>query len=127
MKYTLRNLVLHYLFWLIFFALGRLFFLVYYAGYISQQNISIGEVLLAFPSGLRLDTATFCYPGFIMLLFITLYSTFGGRLFRFLLQGFNYLLLTGYSLIIVGEAGIYEEWQTKLNFKALRYLAHPLR
>jgi phosphoglycerol transferase MdoB-like AlkP superfamily enzyme len=125
MKYTLRNLVLHYLFWLIFFALGRLFFLVYYAGYISQQNISIGEVLLAFPSGLRLDTATFCYPGFIMLLFITLYSTFGGRLFRFLLQGFNYLLLTGYSLIIVGEAGIYEEWQTKLNFKALRYLAHP--
>ncbi len=125
MRAPLKNLLLHYFFWLLFFALGRFLFLIYYAGLISQQGISLAEVLRAFPSALRLDTATFCYPGFLILFLVLLFYYFRNGFIINLLRWFNYLLIICYSLIIAGESGIYEEWQTKLSFKALRYLSHP--
>lgn len=125
MKFIFKNLLRHYFFWLAFFALGRLAFIVYYLGMIFHSGIPLTEILKAFPAALRLDTATFCYPSFFILTLLTVqYYTRSGWVNR-LLRGFNYLLIISYALIIAGEAGIYEEWQSKLNFKALRYLAHP--
>ncbi|MGC8864760.1 MAG: LTA synthase family protein [Bacteroidales bacterium] len=125
MKFIFKSLLRHYFFWLIFFALGRVAFIVYYAGLMFHSGMPFMEILKAFPSALRLDTATFCYPAFIILVLLMIkYYARSAWVDRLLLI-FNYLLIVCYSLLIAGEAGIYEEWQTKLSFKALRYLAHP--
>lgn len=125
MKVTLKNLFFHYIFWMLFFALGRLVFILYYSRLIVHQDISLSIVIAAFPAALRLDTATFCYLGFLIWLFLTINCCIQNKFFKNLLQWFNYMLIAAYAMIVVGEAGIYEEWQTKLSYKALRYMAHP--
>lgn len=98
---------------------------MYFLDLVRINNIGIGELCMAFPSAFKLDLATTAYFLMPTYLFTVLLVFTGLSVFRYLIQWANYLLILGYSLIIIGELGIYPEWKTKLTYKALLYLAHP--
>jgi len=113
------------LFWLLFFALGRLVFILFYIGDIWSSTDSVGEILLTFQKGFKLDLATVCYfmfiPFFIHLIEIFISPPFIHKINQF----FHWILISLYSLLISSELGIYSEWRTKINYKALLYLQNP--
>lgn len=113
------------LFWLVFFAFGRLVFLIFYSEDVFKNADTFTEVLASFIYGFKLDLATTCYfmlfP-FLLHLVLIFYSP---KWISKLNQAYHAILIVIYSLLIVGEIGIYAEWRSKLNFKAILYLKNP--
>lgn len=114
-----------YLFWILFFALGRLVFLLYYGSEISQQTNSFVEVLTSFQKGFNLDLATASYFMIIPFIMHLVMAFFSPPIMNQLLKIYHSSLVILYSLLVSAELGIYAEWKTKINYKALLYLRNP--
>lgn len=114
-----------YLFWILFFALGRLVFLLFYGSEIFQQTDSFVEVLTSFQKGFNLDLATASYFMLIPFLMHLVMAFFSPPIMNQLLKIYHVSLVILYSLLVSGELGIYAEWKTKINYKALLYLQNP--
>lgn len=125
MKQVLLSLLRQFLFWILFFNLSRLVFIFYYFGLIRAGGAGWPEILMAFPSALKLDVAVACY--FLILPFLILaIQSFGvASWLNTVNKAYTAVMAIAYSLAEAGEIGIYREWQTKLNYKALQYLSHP--
>lgn len=80
---------------------------------------------MIFPHALRLDTSTICYLTFIPLIILLLQSLLIKKWFIHGIYIYNIVLIILYSFIVAGETGLYEEWKTKLTYKALLYLQNP--
>lgn len=120
-----KQMFLQFLFWLLLFAFFRAFFLVYYASLVKFEHPSIPHILYSFLAGMHLDIATAAY--FLMIPFLLLFLAllFGERLLRSSLSIYTFFITLFYVLISAGEIGIFKEWQTKLNYKAIAYLSRP--
>jgi len=113
------------LFWVLFFALGRLVFLLFYSGQVAENSDNLAEILASFTHGFKLDLATACYFMFFpMLIHLTAFF-YSPKWLSKLNLIYNSVLIVIYSLLIIGELGIYAEWRSKLNFKAILYLQNP--
>ncbi len=113
----------HFLFWLVFFAISRLVFLMYNLP--LPDGAGFSEVMATFYHAFRLDLSTVCYLMAFPLLLYMLQSFRDLRLFRIIRNIYTGLIIFLYSGIVAAEAGVYQEWQTKLHFKALLYLQQP--
>lgn len=114
-----------YLFWLIYFALGRGLFMLFYAADIVQTTAPLSEVLMAFAHGFKLDVAT---TGYVMVLpfFLHLIKIFySPPALSNVNRYYHFILIVLYALMVTAEIGLYGEWHSKLNYKALLYLQHP--
>lgn len=113
------------LFWLLFFALGRAVFLIYYGSEALASADTIGEVLLSFVNGFQLDLATTCY--LMMFPFVAHLVTifYSAPIISRIIQIYHSILVIAYSSLVSSELGIYAEWKTKINYKALLYLQNP--
>jgi phosphoglycerol transferase MdoB-like AlkP superfamily enzyme len=111
------------LFWLLFFAVTRGLFLVLYSHLLA--GIPTKETLAVFYHALRLDTTAACYLMSIPLLLFTVQLCFKHKIITIVLRIITLIELTISSLIVFAEIGIYGEWRSKLNYKALAYLHHP--
>ncbi|MDR0603792.1 MAG: sulfatase-like hydrolase/transferase, partial [Bacteroidales bacterium] len=111
------------LFWLLFFAFTRLLFLLVYNNLLSA--VPMKEIFAVFYHALRLDIATACYFLSIPLLIFVLQLCIRHRITTLLLRIIVIIELILASLITFAEIGIYGEWRSKLNYKALVYLRHP--
>ena len=114
-----------WLFWLLFFALGRSVFIIYYGADIWTQSHSIGEILLSFQKGFNLDLATSSYFMFFPFVIHSIQFFYSPDWINKINQFYHWLFITLYSLLIGSELGIYAEWKTKINYKALLYLQNP--
>lgn len=113
------------LFWLLFFAFGRLVFLLYYSNEIITNSDHFLEVLASFYYGFKLDLATTSYfMGIPMILHLVMMFYSPAWMNR-ILQAYHSILMILYSFLIVGELGIYAEWRSKINYKAILYLQNP--
>jgi phosphoglycerol transferase MdoB-like AlkP superfamily enzyme len=112
-----------FLFWLLFFAITRGLFLLIYSNLLT--GISIKEIMSVFYHALRLDIATAGYLITIPLLFFVLQLCFRHKITLILLRAVTIIELLATSLILFAEIGVYGEWRSKLNYKALVYLRHP--
>ncbi len=112
-------------FWLLFFAVARLIFMVYYWDFFSASGAGLGEMGSLFFHAMHLDLATAAY--FLMFPFVLLMVQSFVKLpfFNTLNKIYTSFMILFYTLITTGEMGIYGEWKTKLNIKALRYLQNP--
>jgi len=124
-KKIIINLLRHLTFWLLIFASGRIFFLIYYHGIIAHSHIKFTEIAGLFFHALQLDVATFCYIASLFLFLYVIESITKWRAINQIVKYLNFLLIGIYFLIVAGETGLYDEWHTKLNMKALAYLKHP--
>ena len=113
------------LFWLLFFAVGRLVFLLYYTSDVWSSVDSISEILMTFQKGFKLDLATASYFMFFPLLIHLIEIVFSPPILGRINQFYHWLLIALYSLLVSSELGIYAEWKTKINYKALLYLQNP--
>lgn len=120
---TCRYLAKLFLFWLILFALNRLVFLFVQAA--ALADIPFSEMLAAFYHGLPLDVSAACYS--CAFPFLVLWAAY--------LTGYRGLVRVLMVLVIVqvflhcamafGDAALYTEWHTKLNWKALAHFRRP--
>lgn len=113
------------LFWLLVFSLLRIVFLTYYMPLLQLEAISLTEVFGVFAAAFWLDISTIGY----LLLFPLLISVIAllkpGKIWPWIINTYVFLVLLTYSLIVLGETGLYGEWKTKLSYKALAYLQNP--
>lgn len=119
------SLFKQYFFWLIVFALTRAVFYIYYYNLIIQDNIPFTDVIYSFWYAIPLDISTASYILLIPFLILVIQSVVFSRSLSKITFAYAALMIVVYVLITVGELGVYEEWKTKLQFKALNYLAHP--
>ena len=112
-----------YLFWMVFFFICRSIFLVY--NFDEMKEISFGEILSAFWQALYLDTSLASYfLGFTFFIF-SIHVFFPKKIFINIYKIYVIILLVLLSLITIAELEIYNEWGTKLNVKAIKFLEHP--
>ena len=123
MKKFLFELVKLYLFWMLFFLVGRTLFLLSQTALLG--GIPFGEILKVYPNALKLDTSAACWLMAPMLLLMTLQLVAKWRWIGLAKKVLMCVMLIVTSLTIFGEIGIYEEWQVKINIKALMYLRRP--
>lgn len=115
--------MVHLLWWMVIFFLGRLLFIIYN----SEKLRSSGalEVLKSFISGGRVDLAMACYlsaPALLLGLFFS--SNQREALYKIAFR-FNQVLLLLVAFIYSAELPLYGEWNQKLNAKALWFLQQP--
>lgn len=123
MKKFLIELVKLYIFWMLFFLVGRTLFLLSQTALLG--GIPFGEILKVYPNALKLDTSAACWLMAPMLLLMAIQLVAKWRWIGVAKKVLMCVLLIVTSLTIFGEIGIYEEWQVKINIKALMYLRRP--
>ena len=110
---------------LLMFAVLRIVFIANYWHLVNVDNIPFTEILHSFYKALRLDIASACFimllPSLVMFILVCLNKSTSYRWVRW----YFYIVIAIYILIVMGEIGIYGEWGTKLNYKALVYLENP--
>lgn len=123
MKQFFFTLAKHFLFFFLFFFLGRIFFL-----FANQPAVSAApwsEILLTFRHALRIDLSTICYLMVVPTLLISVRLCTDNRWITRLLNGYGALVIIVCSAIIFADIAVYGEWANKLNYKALQYLRNP--
>jgi phosphoglycerol transferase MdoB-like AlkP superfamily enzyme len=113
----------HYVFWLVLFAFGRAVFLLW--NFEELDGIPVGEILLSFIKAWYVDTAMASYLLIIPFVFLLLSAATGKLWFTRISDGLHLLLLIGFFLITFGELSIYDEWHSKLTYKALWFFSNP--
>lgn len=111
-----------FLFWLIFFAVQHILFLWYNNAEI--KNSELGEILFSFIYSLRIDISAICYlmslPMVILILSLFLKNN------KALIKSFHFINIFLFVLcliICISDLALYSVWGTKINAKALSYLA----
>ncbi len=107
-----------YLFWMLFFALDRLVFLLFFTDKLSE--LSFGEKAATFWYALRLDSAMVAYISAIPLIFYIIFL-FLKRSFLPRRAGKVYVISLLVIFVFVGgfNWNLYREWGTKINYRAL--------
>ncbi|MEN8225277.1 MAG: LTA synthase family protein [Bacteroidota bacterium] len=121
----LASILKQYIFWLLFFALNRAIFLLYYFPLVAMEKPGFNEVMAGFWYALRLDISTASYILIIPFLLLLIKALLNQRWIDYTNKIYTALMITAYALITTTELGIYSEWKTKLHYKALHYLSHP--
>lgn len=123
MKRYVISIFKHFLFWMLFFAIGRFIFLL---SNISQLN-SIGflEIVSSFFYALKLDFSTACYLMVFPFLILTLQLVVKAKWLNGILKIYAMITILTCYVITFADINIYGEWSNKLNYKALIYLQHP--
>lgn len=113
------------LFWIVLFAILRLTFIIFYAGVISESSAPLSDIIKTFWYAIPLDLSMAGYVGILSWIIINIQILINTRISDKIHKTIQYILIFVAALITVGEIGIYGEWKTKLNYKALEYLNHP--
>ncbi len=109
---------------IVFFS-ARTLFLVYHFNLLKAEPIPFSEILMTYWVAIPLGISTASYLiGFTFLLTLILFFV-KSKYFFIADKVYMIIAIAVFSLIICGELGIYEEWRTKLNIKALYYLKNP--
>lgn len=110
---------------MLFFALQRAIFLIYYTQTIKISKIPLGNVLQTFIAAIKLDAATTSYILIIPCILLVIRGFTVKKWVTTANNMYTLLVLLIYLLISSGELGLFGEWQTKLNYKAIAYLKNP--
>lgn len=125
MKKIIISLLLQYLFWMLFFFILRAVFLAYNFRLLSMEEITIGETLLAFWHGLKLDSATAGYILLIPSLILSIQGFFRAAWLNHVNKAWALIVIFTLSLIVSAELGTFAEWKTKLTTSAFVHLENP--
>ncbi len=125
MKTILKSLIKQFIFWLLFFAFLRAIFLIYNYKFLIIEDISFCEVIASFWYAINLDIASTCYILLVPFLILLVQSLYCPNWLNIFNKVYTAIILFLYSLLTTAELGIYEEWKTKLHYKALKYLSNP--
>lgn len=121
----LLSLIKLYLFWLFVFVLWRVIFIAINYELLVDSGANIADTFPILWYALELDVSTASYfVGLIFLIQSVGYFS-ASKIFSLISNVLNYIFILLYSLLAIGEIGLYPEWKMKLNAKALEYLNRP--
>jgi phosphoglycerol transferase MdoB-like AlkP superfamily enzyme len=123
MKNILKSVIKQVAFWFLFFALSRIIFLIYYRKYLI--GIDTTSILAVFIHAWKIDLSTVCYIMALPFLLLTIQSLHHKFWINNVILIYQSIIIFIYALITTAELGIYDEWQTKLSSKVIKYLSHP--
>jgi phosphoglycerol transferase MdoB-like AlkP superfamily enzyme len=117
--------VSYFLFWLVYFALARVFFIAYHYDKISQ--IGLNQSLKTFLYGIRLDASM---AGYLCVLpfFLLSFSSISKKIQTFCLKItklYTNLMLAIVCILITVDLELYKNWGYRLDDSFLKYLASP--
>ncbi len=112
-----------FLFWMIFFQITRLVFLLWNRE--ELHGLGFVEIIPVFFHSIYIDTAMSCYMMGITWLLYAIASFTEKNIFLKVSRYFSVLIIIAISLITIGELPIYDEWHTKLTYKAIWFLGTP--
>ena len=124
-NYTL-NILRIYLFWIIIFTIFRIVFGIVNYSLIKGDEIGLFDLLPIIYHSFALDMSMASYfvvPSFLLLSIDVFLKS---KVLQKLSHILQYVFIFSYSVIIIGEIGLYPEWRMKINAKALEYLDKPL-
>ena len=119
------SLIKQFLFWMLVFAVSRMVFYIYYSGILTIESIDISDVFISFWYALPLDIATASYILVLPFIVLTIQTYWNTKWLNYINLCYTIFVLFVYISITTAEIGIYDEWKTKLHFKALNYISHP--
>jgi phosphoglycerol transferase MdoB-like AlkP superfamily enzyme len=108
---------------MIFFQLTRLIFLLWNREEIDHAGA--GEIFGTFYHGMYLDMAMSCYMMILPWLFFSLALFSEKNIFLKISRWSTYILIVLVSMLTIAELPVYDEWHTKLTYKALWFLGNP--
>jgi phosphoglycerol transferase MdoB-like AlkP superfamily enzyme len=112
-----------FLFWLIFFAVNRIFFLIVQVS--ELQRSSFGDMLAGFYYALPLDVSATCYSCAFPFIVVWIAFLSGKQVWLVALKVLVIIIIFIQCAIAYGDAALYTQWHTKLSWKALAHFAHP--
>jgi len=110
---------------MLIFAVSRAVFFIYYSGILKVENIDVSEVFAAFWHAIPLDIATASYILIFPFIILLIQSFYTFKWLNYISATYSLIVLFIYILITIAEIGIYDEWKTKLQYKALLYVSNP--
>lgn len=124
MRSLIRYSITLFLFWLVVFLPFRVFFILYQWP-LGNRIHNSGDIAMSFVKGYPLEVAT----GFVLcglpVFFAWLFSLLGWKNRLSILRYIVLFLLILYSAVALADAGLYREWQAKINLQALAHFKNP--
>ncbi|HWZ35755.1 MAG TPA: sulfatase-like hydrolase/transferase, partial [Mucilaginibacter sp.] len=113
---SLYSFIRYFLFWLLFFAITRATFEIYF--YKKLHGATFGDIAKTYFYGLRLDLSATAYIA-ILPLFVFIINWFnnGNHIKSTWLKVYTWFCLFVISFIAIVDIGIFTEWGTKVNFR----------
>lgn len=109
-----------FIFWLLFFAIDRFFFLFIF--HKKLRNIPLDEKIASFYHALRLDLSMTAYIAIIPLFTFVFYYLVNKPTVNFKWASiYNKILIVIFSFLSVINFNIYREWGSKVNARALSF------
>ncbi len=99
--------------------------MLYNYSIISVKGVGFAELMKISWYALPLDISLIGYFSAFTWLILSIQSFINFSFFNTIIKSYNYILIFLVSFVYIGEIGIYSEWKTKLNTKALEYLKDP--
>ena len=112
-----------FIFILGFFALNRLIFIVYHAD--KFTSITVGERLSALWHAVHLDISAASYIMILPVIALLVQAWLPFTFLKYFQRLYYGVLIFLLSVISTVDLPLYEEWGTKLHYKALLYMQHP--
>ncbi|HEY5825634.1 MAG TPA: sulfatase-like hydrolase/transferase, partial [Cyclobacteriaceae bacterium] len=120
MKQRVELFIKTYLFWILFFVVGRLLFLIYQ--FDQTANLSIKEVFTIILLGLRMDAAMAGYWTILPILLLTASVFWIGNGLRITQLILTIILLFISCVIIVCDLELYTHWGFRMDTTPLMYV-----
>lgn len=118
-SYFLRLII----FWLIFFALGRILFIL--LGLESIEKEGLGEILLSFTAALRLDLTTISFILIIPLLLFFVSKWIKSKVHNRIIRIYHYILIPVVVLVTIAGIRLFHEWGSLINYRAMVFMFEP--
>lgn len=113
----------YFLFWLLFFEVGRCLFLGYH--HALSATLSGGTLLAALGYGLRLDASAAAYVSLLPFLLFVVASLFPKLPFGGLVRGYSLFIGTVLAVLMTADLELYRAWGFRLDDTPLQYLNSP--
>ena len=115
---SLFSFIRFYIFWLVFFALTRIVFEIYFRT--KLQGTTFADILKTYLYGIRMDASATAYIAIIPLLVFIINWFLGNKrhINAIWFKTYIWFCLFCTSLIAVVDLGIFAEWGAKVNFRA---------
>lgn len=120
---VLRYLVKLFIFWLIFFTINRIVFFLVQSPFLQQ--ISFQNIFLSFYYAIPLDISSACYSCGLPFVCLWIMWFSGKKVWLKVMKIVVIVFIFLHAAIAYGDAILYTEWHSKLNWNALSHFMHP--
>ncbi len=112
-------------FWQVIFFVSRLFFVIYQQP-IGNKIINKSDLYRAFYEGYQLDLSVGAMMVLLPMTFAILYYITSKKVFTKIASSIVFVELIIVAMTSIGDAGLYKEWNAKINMQALVHFKNPL-